>query len=167
MEAQSRTRTMRLALVFCLLIGLLFVGRASVADSDSAIYQFQCENSGINPYFEAMGHTFSVPDGFQVDEYNKNSLVLITTSTRLGISQMELQSVIIRYGPVDEHFHKNWKIVSPKDQLGLNFSAKTHTEEHAYGGKSFWVAFVGDDEQILISGLIPVEWQSFLNCIIS
>ena len=148
-------------------IVLLLLGCRSDANGGIASYSFECINEDNQPFFEAVGHTFLVPKGFQIDEFNEKSLVFVTTSPPLGDSQMEIQTIIIRYGAVDEQLHNDWTLASRADDSGLKFDVKINTQNHAYGSKSYWLAFVGQGQQILIYSLVPIEWQSFLKCLTS
>lgn len=153
--------------IYCTTIALLLFGSSSAAEVGSDYYVFQCSNNTHHSHFEALEHLFLIPEGFQVDEYNENSLVLVETKPSLAGPQLDVQVIVIRYGPIDKKYHEHWALASTRTALGLNFAVKTHTEEEPYGAQSFWTAFVSDDQQILIASMLPVDWRSFLRCMIS
>lgn len=152
---------------YCTTMALLLLGCSTEAEVGSNHYVFLCSNNTDHAHFDALEHTFLIPDGFQVDEYNENSLILMETTPSLDGSQLEVQSIIIRYGPIDRKFHEHWALDATRTELGLNFAVKTHTEEEAYGAQSFWTAFVSSDQQILIASMLPIDWRSFLGCMVS
>jgi hypothetical protein len=145
----------------------LLVGCPVEADSQSEQYAFDCRNVDTEKSFSALDHVFLIPNGFEVDPNNENYFNLTSIGSVPGVLDVEVLSLIIQYGPVDELVNENWNLAATKDEIGLGFSVYTQFKNPSYGSVSYWAAYVGDSEQVVIYSKVPFDWRSFLNCMIS
>lgn len=146
------------------LIGFFILGEA-MAGADPE-FEFDCLDLQGTDTFVAVGYTFRIPDGFRADPVEDNSIILPSATDEVLGERLLLNVVTISYGQVDNRLSSDWQEQKWFEFNDLGIQVRTSSTLLPLNQYAYQAVFISGDEQIAMTSIVPIDWRSFLSCMI-
>jgi len=154
-----------IVVVLLLVVSTVVPVRTAFAGSVSE-FTFDCTSTKVPNTYSAIGRTLIVPEGFQNDPSNRDTLILPSSTQTVDGGRLFLNIVAISYAESDSRLYADWENHYALGLAEMGIELRINTTELPLNQLAYQAVLIAGDEQLVITSIVAIDWPSFLQCII-